>query len=190
MTQLDELYKFGAAEPDEQPWSPGRVFSRGVTGGTMQITISASVDQVGLLETLLTQMPEPFWLLYVLVVSRGEGHEGRYQSSEPVTLRQATEFLNRYKHFMEMDGRHNVWFKSDSGPGLLVLDRHNLIYGYGLVDEWADTLQKMGWREVEQSQLTLPDPHAHHYHAIFDDDANDILSFTEWELSGLREQDY
>jgi hypothetical protein len=190
MNKLDEFYKFGTAEPDQRPRDMRKVFSREVKDGAAELCIAAGVDLVALIETLLEEMPEPFWLLYVLVVSRGEGREGRYQSSEPVTLEEAKAFLDRFRHFVEKDGRHNIWFKSESGPALIVCDRHDLVFCYGLADTWVPILRKRGWSQVEKNEMASPDPHAHHYHAIFDDDARDVLAYMEWQHSPLREQDY
>jgi len=188
--QLDDLYKFGMVSPHEAAWTPGKVFAHDERGAVPHLCIAAGDEQVQLIETLLENMPEPFWLLYVLVVGRGEGQPGRYQASEPLTREQLKLFLKRFRNFLEHDGRHNIWVKSESGPALLVLDRHDLVYAYDLEDGWSDALRRMGWVEVDRDGITLPDPHVHHYHAIFDDEARDILATMQWNWSPLREQDY
>ena len=190
MGRLDDLYKFGTASPQEVVWMPGKVFARDERGGLPHLRIAVEGQQVRLIEALMDSMPEPFWLLYVLVVPRGEGQAGRYQASEPLTREQVRSFLERFRNLIELDGRHNVWLKSDSGPALLVLDRHNLVYAYDLGDNSVETLQQMGWVEVDRAAIALPDPHAHHYHAMFDDEARDILATMQWNWTPLREQDY
>jgi hypothetical protein len=160
-----------------------------LTKKSTTFTNLALLSRRSMLGALLEQMPEPLWVLYVLIVPRGEGEAGRYQSAEPLTLTEARAFLNRFRNYFEADGRHNIWLKSEDGPALLVCDRHDLIYGYGPIDQWADALQKLGWTEVERKAISLPDPHSHHYHAIFDDDAQKVLSFLQWQHSPLREQD-
>jgi len=188
--KLDDIYKLGSAEPQECAWNFGKVFARDMKSGLEHLCIAASDDQSHLLETLLEHMPQPMWILYVLVVPRGEGEAGRYQSTEPITRHEARAFLSRFRNYLETDGRHNLWIKSEDGPALLVFDRHDLIYGYGPIDEWTGDLQKLGWIEVERKDISLPDPHSHHYHAIFDDDAREVLSYTQWQHSPLQEQDY
>jgi len=188
--QLDHFYKFGIASPNESAWTPGKVYARDERGPVPHLRIAAGDEQVRLIEALMEGMPEPFWLLYVLVMPRGEGQPGRYQASEPLTREQVRSLLERFRNLIELDGRHNIWLKSESGPALLVLDRHDLVYAYDLEDTSTDTLRKMGWIEVDISAIELPDPHAHHYHAMFDDEAKDILAATEWNWSPLREQDY
>ena len=42
-------------------------------------------------------------LLYVLVVSRGEGDVGRYQSSEPKAREQVKQFVYKFGGFLELD---------------------------------------------------------------------------------------
>ena len=188
--QLDDLYKFGMISPQEAAWTPGKVFAHDERGAIPHLCIAAGDEQVQLIEALLESMSEPFWLLYVLVVGRGEGQPGRYQASEPLTREQLKLFLNRFRNFLEHDGRHNIWVKSESGPALLILDRHELVYAYDLEDGWSDALRRMGWVEIGRDGITLPDPHVHHYHAIFDDEARDILAAMQWNWSPLREQDY
>jgi hypothetical protein len=187
--QLGQLYKFGRTSPEEGPWLPGKVFARDTRGSTHCLRIAATDHQVQLLDTLIGKMPAPFWLLYVLVVPRGEGQPGRYQSSDPLTNELLKEFLARFRNFLESDGRYNIWIKSESGPALLVWDRHDLIYAYGFEEEWAKDLLIAGWTEVDADVISLPDPHAHHYHEIFDEDSRAILAAMKWNHSPLREQD-
>jgi hypothetical protein len=134
-------------------------------------------------------MPEPLWILYVLIVPRGEGQAGRYQSAEFFTRSDIAVFLDRFRNYFESDARHHLWLKSEDGPELLVYDSHGLIFAYGPVDGWADELLQMGWKEVEEGSIILPNPHQHHYHEIFDDDARQVLSSMKWVHSPLREQD-
>jgi len=187
--KLDDIYKLGSAEPHESACTFDKVFARDLKAGSPQLCIASSGNQIDLLETLLEHMPEPMWLLYVLVVPRGEGGNGRYQSTEPQSRQEIQAFLGRFRNYLEADGRHNIWLKSEKGPALLVFDRHNLIYAYGPIDEWAKALLELGWSEVERKAISLPDPHSHHYHAIFDDDAREVLSYMQWQHSPLREQD-
>lgn len=187
--ELGRPYKFGIATPEERPWLPGKVFGRDTRGSVRCLRIAATENQVQLLDTLINKMPAPFWLLYVLVVPRGEGQPGRYQSSEPITNESLNAFFARFRNFLEADGRHNIWIKFESGPALLVWDRHDLIYAYGFEEEWATDLLRAGWTEVDPAAISLPDPHAHHYHAIFDDDSREILATMNWNYGPLREQD-
>jgi hypothetical protein len=184
--QIEKPYKFGETEPVERAWSYAKVFAR----ESSRLRIASSEEQTVLLKSLLEKMPEPMWLLYVLVVPRGEGDPGRYQSREPLSREQVLAFLDRFKNYLESDGRYNLWLKAEVGPDLLVSDRHDLVYAYGEMDEWAKVLTRLGWEEVDSKSLTLPDPHSHHYHEVFDDDAQQLLLSREWDYSKLRELDY
>jgi hypothetical protein len=188
-TEHSVLYKFGPTSPEALAWKPGKIFARENHGSTPHLMVAAASGQVQLLEALLNKMPEPYWLLYVLVVPRGEGEPGRYQSPTPLSRSELISLLSRFRNFFETDGRHNVWIKSESGPALLVLDRHNIVYAYGFEGEWSSELREMGWTEVDGKAIALPDPHAHYYHEIFDDDARNVLGEMEWSHSPLREQD-
>jgi hypothetical protein len=188
--KFDELYKFVAIAPQEAAWTPDKVFARVETGVAPHLCIAAGCEQAQFVRALLENMPEPFWLLYVLIVPCGEGQPGRYQVSEPLTRGQVSSFLKRFQNFLELDRRHNVWLKSELGPALLVWDRHNLVYAYDLANSSTETLQQLGWVEVDRAAIALPDPHAHNYHAMFDDDARDFLATMDWSWSPLQEQDY
>ena len=188
-SQCESVYKVGYVEPDAREFRFDDVFSREDRKGTPLLWVGTAGSEIEVLKKLLQRMPEPFWILYVLVVSRGEGEPGRYQSAQSLLRVDVEEFLNLYSNFLESDARHNVWIKSEEGPALLVLDAHGLIYCYGPVDEWADELLRSGWQEVPRGSIRLPDPHQHHYHEIFDDDARRVLKDTEWIHSPLQEQD-
>ena len=183
--ELEGIYKLGDGAPQERAWSSAKLFAREGS----RLRIASSERQTDLLKALIEKMPDSMWLLYELVVPRGEGDPGRYQSHEPLGRDEVTAFLERFKNYLDVDGRHNLWLKAELGPELLVSDRHNLVYAYGALDEWARTLVRLGWTESDLEALSLPDPHSHHYHAIFDDDAQQVLSSMEWDYSPLRQQD-
>lgn len=188
--QLGRPYKFGTVSPEESPWLPGKVFARDMRGSVQCLRIATTDNQIQLLDTLIDKMPPSFWLLYILVVPRGEGEPGRYQSSEPLTKESLEAFLAPFRNFFEVDDRFNIWIKAESGPALLVWDRHDLIYAYGFEEEWAQDLQRVGWIEVDPAAISIPYPHAHHYHEMFDDDARAVLAAIKWDYTPLREQDY
>ena len=76
-------------------------------------------------------MPEPFFVLYVLVVSRKEENEtARYQSGE-VSRAEVQAFLERFEDYLENDGRHHIWIHSPESSATLVYDNHDVIYCYG-----------------------------------------------------------
>jgi hypothetical protein len=132
-------------------------------------------------------MDEPFLLLYVLVVPRGEGEPGRYQSEFSYNAIQLKEFLTSYSEFFEQDARQNLWIRPTSDSGLLVYDRHNLIYAYGPLERFVEALTSSGLFESED--IRLPSPHAHNYHEEFDSHAKRLLMEGSWLTSSLRPGD-
>lgn len=157
--------------------------------GTVRLIIAPRTDYIGLIGKLLDGMPEPIWLLYVLVVPRREGEAGRYQSAEPQSREQVRRFLSEFGTFLENDGRQNLWIRSESGAAMLVYDRHNLIYAYGHLTEWSLILLRAGLNEVARDLIAVPDPHSHHYHSAFDSEAERLLGSLDWDRTPLLEQD-
>jgi hypothetical protein len=187
--QAHALYKFGDGMPDDQPWTYQNVWAVEELSGAQRLVIAPRSGHASILEQLIEIMPEPMWLLYVLVVPRGEGDAGRYQSSESQTREQVLRFLGEFQIFLETDGRQNLWIRSESNSAMLIFDRHDLIYGYGPITEWKETLKQMGLIEVPSASIKIPDPHSHHYHASLDAEERRLLAYLEWHQTPLRDQD-
>jgi hypothetical protein len=187
--QTGALFKFGDGMPEDRRWTYPNVWAVEEPFGTKRLVVAPSSEGAGIFERLLKTLPEPMWLLYVLVVARGEGDAGRYQSSEPLSREQVRRFLHEFQTFMETDGRQNLWIRSESGSAMLIYDRHDLIYGYGPIDEWKETLKQIGLIEVPPASIKIPDPHSHHYHASLDAEATRLLTYLEWHRTPLRDED-
>jgi hypothetical protein len=129
----------------------------------------------------------PIPAVYVLVVPRGEGDAGRYQSEFSFTFAQLEKFLDDHSDSLDNDARHNLWIRSASGDGLLVYDRHNVIYAYGPSEQLIAALTSNGLNESKE--ICLPSPHVHHYHPQFDPDEKLILQQESWITSPLRPAD-
>jgi hypothetical protein len=187
--QAQVLYKLGDGKPEDRLWMYQDVWAVEELLGTKRLVIAPKSGTLDILERLIEMMPEPFWLLYVLVVPRGEGGAGRYQTSEPQTLEQVRRFLHEFQAFLEADGRQNLWIRSDSSSTTLINDRHGLIYGYGLLHDWEVILKQTGLSEVPSASIKIPDPHSHHYHASLDVEASRLLAYLEWHHTPLRDED-
>ncbi|HWH60109.1 MAG TPA: hypothetical protein VN682_20950 [Terriglobales bacterium] len=188
-SETQTLYKFGNGSAEDRPSVYANVWAHENLSGTERLIIAPRADHIDLLKVLLDAVPEPIWLLYVLVVTRGESEVGRYQSPRPLSREETTKFLADFGCFLESDGRQNLWVRSESGAAMLVYDRHNLIYAYGNLPEFVTILMRQGLTEVQQDSIVVPDPHSHHYHAVFDLDAERLLNSLEWQRTPLREQD-
>ena len=127
-----------------------------------------------------------FWLLYVLVVDRGNHEAGRYQSPHLLDSEELREFLTTFAAFLEQDGRHAFWIASGAGEGTLVYDRHDVIYAYGSLPAYREVLERRGF--VEQV-FSYPDPHMHCYHAELDAAEDELLARWDWQRSPLLDGD-
>ncbi|WP_035357289.1 hypothetical protein [Edaphobacter aggregans] len=181
-------YKFGNPEPEDREWVYGNLWAaEETTGGGRRLVIAPSRGQTDILAALLKDMTGPFWVLYVLVVPRGRGEPGRYQSPEPQAESNVRTFLNDFSGFLEKDGRHNVWIASESGAEMLIYDRHNAIYAYGPLNAWRPALSANGFSEVPD--IRFPSPHSHHYHQSLDPEEDRLFNYWDWHHTPLKEAD-
>ena len=68
----------------------------------------------------------------------------------------------------------------------IVWDRHDLIYGYGSIDDFAQTLSRLGFRPGKPE---VPGPHEHHYHRVCDEQARALLASRHWSYTPLSPED-
>ena len=157
--------------------------------GGNRICFTSESGYVGLLLSLSDAIAEPFYFLYVLIVSRQSKHEAaRYQSPE-LSREKFRSFLSYNANFFEQDGRHNLWIYSPNDNATIVYDRHEIGYAYGSLEVFKSVLEKSGLKEVRAVEQYDSVPHEHHYHSEFDDEENSVLKAFEWKKSPLREQD-
>jgi hypothetical protein len=157
------------------------------SSGNRRLRITASTGYVDLLLTLAETLPEPFFILYVLVLSRKQENEAaRYQSGE-VSHVELKTFLERFEDFLENDGRHHIWIHSPECSATLVYDNHNVIYGYGPLETFSTVLQNNGLAVVEEMQGVWP--HGHCYNQEFDSCEGELLKSCKWKKSPLQPQD-
>jgi hypothetical protein len=162
-----------------------RRFFREVVSGQSRLKLVLPRSHRTLVRDLVTKLPAPFQLLYVLHTSRGEGPLGRYQSPE-IDRTELNDFLTRFANFLAGDARHDLWLRSAAANALIVWDRHNDIYLYGDLGPFAEWLADLGLQEGEIERLGQ---HVHHYRAEFDADARAVLDAFGWRRSALRAED-
>src|SRR5256885_11137333 len=92
------------------------------TDGSKRLRIAVSYSGSQILRTLSKSLQGPFFLLYVLVIFRGGGEQGRYQSEE-LSHDELEAMFVRYSEFWDSDGRHSVWLRSEADAATLVYDR-------------------------------------------------------------------
>jgi hypothetical protein len=182
-------FKFGyiSSSGEELPHKYNNVWAEEVTKGVERLIIAPSKDHVPLILELCKAMPEPFGVLYVLVVPRSDRSPGRYQSPVPLSHTQLTDFLNRFRKYFESDGRHHLWIGAMDRSFLLVYDKHNVIYAYGPLQTFKEQLQRLG---LEKSlEVRFPTPHIHNYNSDFDGDEGAVLDYLTWKFFPLQETD-
>lgn len=188
-TQRQSPYKFGNGAAEDEPCVYENVWETESDTGVQRLTIAPDGNHIKLLQNLLDALPEPMWLLYVLVVPRGEEDAGRYQSPIPLSRNNVKEFLSNFGDLLEKDGRQNLWIRSAFEEAMVVYDRHNLLYAYGRMPELISILRRDGLKEVQSGSIAVPSPHSHHYHASFDGEEMRLLNSFEWHWTPLQEQD-
>lgn len=181
-------YKLGTLAKDgsDVPFRYDDIYEVQQTTGGRRLVIAPQHDQASLIADLADSLAEPYYLLYVLLVSRTGREEGRYESANPLTARDLRDFLSVHAAFLENDGRHHFWIRSIENEGLLVYDQHNVIYAYGPLDQFEQLLKRRGFRP---GTVRFPAPHTHHYHASYDSAEDRLFADGEWFHSPLREQD-
>jgi hypothetical protein len=113
------------------------------------------------------------------------GANGRYQSGE-LTHDEVRAFVEEFRDFLAGDGRFDLWLHSPSQRATLVWDRHDLLHGYGLVDDFVEALQTRGFRAGEPGMAR---EHIHHYRPALDTQARALLERFDWSYSPLRPED-
>ena len=171
---------------NEKPYDYGQIYTLESRPTYTRLKIGASAKGIELLLQLSDCLPPPFFCLYVLVISRSNEVAGRYQSPLLVNMVELTDFLLDFKKVFETDGRHHVWVSSPETGATLVYDRHNVIYAYGQLEEFAARLRGLGYVEQE---FDLPFPHAHSYLAENDNAVEELLHYWDWQHFPLQEAD-
>ena len=156
---------------------------RTLSDGSARLDVGVPGGDVEVVRSLTRCMEPPYEILYVLLTTRGEDHIGRYQGP-PIDRTQLDAFLSRYETYFRSDGRFALWIYTPQA--MLVWDHHNLLYTYGALPCFEETLRSMGFAP---GHLSIPAPHSHNYHPECDADATAILAHFDWRRSELRPGD-
>ena len=96
-----QKWKLGTVRAGQDvAWSCGPSYARQVVGGVERLVIAPGAAPMGLLRELLPLLPEPLWVLYVLVTPRSEAAAGRYQSAKPHTREEVLALLERFENYI------------------------------------------------------------------------------------------
>jgi hypothetical protein len=152
-----------------------------------RICVTTSAGYVDLILALAATLPEPFFILYVLILSRKQDNEAARYQSDKVSYLELKAFLERFEDYFENDGRHHIWIHSPESSATLVYDNHNLLYGYGPLETFSTVLRNKGLKNVEEIQRVAP--HGHCYNQEFDSCEGELLGSMRWKKSPLQPQD-
>ena len=180
-------HKFSFLEgSDFNPYAHPNVWSNEKTTGPDRLVVAPSSGHVELMVELSRALPEPFGILYVLLISRLDNEPGRYQCPAPCGRSEMEAFLKEFEAYFESDGRHHVWVMSLPAAATLVYDQHNVIYAYGPLERYEKVLRKAGLKE---GAVNFPAPHAHNYNPQYDEQERRVLNYWDWRKTPLLEGD-
>lgn len=151
-----------------------------------RIAVGPKDNQVELMHHIVREFEPPYYILYVLVVSRCDNELGRYQCPYPLDFDEIVSFCKNFKDYFETDGRHHVWIGSVKSNQLVVYDNHNIIYIYGDTQKNQRLLTDLGYKE---GLVQMPVPHVHLYNVENDNYEIEIMKYWEWIKFPLGEQD-
>jgi hypothetical protein len=186
MTSDRVLPKFSLGAEAPEPYDAPHVFERIRTKGVERLIIAPRGDHIDLMMDLGRVLPEPFGILYVLVVSRSDRPPARYQSASPSSRDEMETFLSEFREFFEGDGRHHLWVTSLESNATLVYDRHELIYAYGPLDAFEQVLRSRG---LGAGHVPPPQTHQHSYNAKYDKEEDRIMKYWSWIPFPLQPSD-
>jgi hypothetical protein len=162
------------------------VFFRQMMRGNVEcLNVGVPGGDVEVLRTLVGCTEPPYYVLYVLLITRGEGQLGRYQSPW-LDRDQLNSFLTRYQGYFSSDGRFALWVHSRASNATLVWDHHNWLYAYGPLSCYEERLRAIGFGP---GSLKIPVPHQHSYRQECDADAAAIMAHFDWSHSELQPGD-
>lgn len=173
------------AGESDSPVEWPHVFRREHTTGPDRLAIAPREDPMGVLRDLATFIGPEFFVLYVLVVSRGRAECGRYESP-PLGLVDVRIFIEEFRDMLTNDARHEFWIGSTNDRGMLVYDDHGIIYAYGPLGDFERSLVARGF---SAGSFQIPAPHTHHFHGEYDEVVDRLLARWEWRRTELQPGD-
>jgi hypothetical protein len=166
----------------QAPYRHSNAWKREPAGNTERLVIGPQGDFIDLVMSLTACLQPPYAVLYVLSVPRGGSEPGRYQLWDRLDLDQLSAFVEPYRSYLEGDARHHLWIHSLDSAASIVYDKHDLIYAYGPLDCYLQTLTERGLTEGE---VELPFPHYHNYFEEFDSMETQIIAGHTWRRTPI-----
>jgi hypothetical protein len=162
------------------PYRHPRVWTREPTEGRERLRIGAGIGTVELVRALSAEIPEPLGVRVVLHAPRAG--DGATLERDDVARAELDRFLDRFGELFEDDARAQLWIAQVGGPGLLVLDEHDLLYAYGALHKFEEILRGRHYRPGDP---IVPEPHEHRSSPQFDDDERELRAWWDWRVRPL-----
>jgi len=164
---------------------PG-TFAVELTTGPERLRIAPRDGHASVLLALAEAVGPEYKVLYVLHTPHGDASAGRYESPA-IDTSALRGFIRHFSGFIAGDSRHDLWVHTRIANATFVWDRHDLLYAYGPLSAFEAILTRLGLRRG--TPVPMPDPHAHRYHSEWDTSERELVSWFDWEVTPLREED-
>lgn len=174
-------WKLGMFDPD-QGWLPvslDHVFDREIQKGLERIAVAPREAHVKYLTLLVSALGGPFRFVYYLLSESADYPSGYYSVVRDLSRIELEKLLEDFSAFFENDGRHTLWIASPNEKATLILDEHNLIYGYGPLDLWES---KLSASDLRRGSVTIPFPHTHHRHDGLESELDRLMKREIWSM--------
>lgn len=184
-TEGVDLHKLTYAMDREGPIVWPDAYRREPTTGPDRLVIAPSTAPLDVMCELAEAIGPEYFALYVHQIGLDDLPTGRFESPA-LELGDVRELISEFGELLENDARHQFWIGATSNDGLLVYDEHGLIYAYGPLADFTESLQSRGLRPGE---FRIPVPHAHHYHQKYTDDVRRLIAYWNWRHLELQPED-
>ena len=175
-----------AGTDSSKPFEYGNQYDLEEGEGWARVVIGPNRDHIKVLDTLSDRWSTPdYFVLYVSLMSHTGKKTGRYQS--PMFNKEDLDlFLYTHREFLEGYGGQHLWVGHPNSGELLVYDHHNLIYAYGNIDSYVQTLEELGFRP---GRISIPAPHTHSFDSHYTQLEDDLFGYFDWTWFPLQDGD-
>jgi hypothetical protein len=165
----------------------GDIFQSEMKPKVNRFIIGPNRGHIDLMLSLAKTWDGSFFILYILLTPDSERRKpGRYQCPYPLSEKDLRIFCDKFRGFLEGDGRHHFWIASIENRGMLIYDQHDIIYAYGNLEMYKSILLQADYTE---RPVNIPSPHTHHFWPENHEQGEALLEYFEWVYSPLHPYD-
>lgn len=133
--------------------------------GSKRLWVSVNGDWLETLQLLVKSGGATYKCVYEVRSAAEDGSDVVVESGD-VSLDKVSSLCEEFADYLEIDPRHNFAIKNSETRDVALLDEHNFIFCTGDLDRFEALLLSIG---LEQTEISLPTPHVHQLHDLFDD---------------------